>query len=1369
MGACRNAVAHIECTTSNCSITEPFTDQPCSSEGDEPQGPAGAAFSCGNQRIQLGKMQPTSVRLSDRGVWQLQADATSAAGDFMGEYLGLVTAASSFSLPIDGSINALPFTNSRLGKADTAVRDCATVIATAKMGNNTRFIVHDCVPNCKTELWWTNGYPHLMVVARGNIREGAILTLDFRVADDPIFNKANLRGNGTGSQCSCASCSEGHDGRGALVAYTDGSGKNGRWGVVVVVRPPLFPGAVADKNSGEKLTELFGPVVTTPLTPVTHSAHPFFMGASEKTNNTAELTGLGEAMLWFKHFSDREAITIYSDSQISVDLVTGKTDPQDNKPLVYFVRSLYADMNRRISLVHVKGHSDHLWNNHADELCRRGGCCTVGRYGRDTPTREGFPATAPAPERRSISRVKFDSTALRAHPSASTPQQRKSPSKTPLTDAAQRMERAGRFSTTAASPEAHPLPSPRTPPASNNLAYHHTLPRTHPSTADILAGIGRAGLANAGQNFAGAGIDDALSLGFFSFESFPGKGLTTTTAPSLRQRTLWHMIIASIRQTIAPPANALAAFIRGSVVPLLTVGIRAHGNSLTEINRGYLNVAPDGLCGFRTAYRAYLRSTGRPDADPDLRDQSQREAFMEWLRGRLEHFLVRKPNIATKIQAVLAWVPSEDGYGGSVASPSFPKEHWFGFPDFAEVDAPFDGYTGNESDGALFCGPSVPIIVVQLVNPDRGCMAKMYKRFAPAEVRRVFALAYPATYGHLCAGLGPSKTLSFFNGSHFWLFERPDLGITQLDTALTLLCDATIKLTLEHLPQHGPIDATGDSPSCSKKARPPSPASATRKKTPTKSPPPNPSVIDLAEDSDSATPRPTLQCPSCGPRTGWTCTDSQTRAMPCARCSAQGVPTGSTRLHCLGCNEYFCPTCSKPPTAEVKTHNRPPQRAPSPLPSATTRPATTAAPTPPTLRHCPHCTILGDSTFGAAAEAWQCQFHKSTCGNTGGSGTPRLFCSSCNRSTCTSCSIVNPALRRETLDADIARNPQPPPAPIRSVRSCAKCKDISYNSPNWSCRDPACPPRESTRPTDSTSEPNNDFKNTTEEQPSSSPVVGSTTTSFSTIGAITPTPISSTSTNTDTSRSPGKSRSTAPICTACAEPLTRTVNTEAAQWQCRGCKGKKQKSFHNSGVDSWSCSTCRTQWCAPCTEGRSSSNRASRSQTCTPNSQRTTIPSPPPSAATTTTTTATAEALQAASPPSQILPLPTAPSEPPDDQEYLIETAVAHRLRGRPPNQTLEFLIKWASFDMSASTWEPWDGLVDNDIVHAYMQVHGLEHLIDPEYLTADPPPACSPAGAPPTDTSSRYPSTPPATSTVAPFVDILAAAQSPQGEGGRG
>ena len=150
-----------------------------------------------------------------------------------------------------------------------------------------------------------NGIPHLAIMARGPISVGDILTLDFRAPDNPTFRKANLQDKASNSTCVCLSCSQGLDSRGALVAYTDGSGKNGRWGVVFVQRPPIFPGAVADKNSGTRVSELFGPVATTPLTS-SHRPHPFFMGAREQTNNTAELTGLGEALLWFKHYSDRE-------------------------------------------------------------------------------------------------------------------------------------------------------------------------------------------------------------------------------------------------------------------------------------------------------------------------------------------------------------------------------------------------------------------------------------------------------------------------------------------------------------------------------------------------------------------------------------------------------------------------------------------------------------------------------------------------------------------------------------------------------------------------------------------------------------------------------------------------------------------------------------------------------------------------------------------------------------------------------------------------------------------------------------------------------------------------------------------------------
>jgi ribonuclease HI len=398
--------------------------------------------------------------------WRLIAQAAASHGDFIDEYLGLVVPAASFCLPLDGSIQALPFTNSRLGNHTEAPRDAGTVITSAKMGNNTRFIVHDCIPNCTAELWWSNGIPHIAIRARGPIRVGDVLTLDFRFSDDLTFSKANLRGTDASSTCRCLSCSHGIDSRGALVAYTDGSGKNGRWGVVFVVRPPVFPGAVADKNSGTRVTELFGPVATTPLTPLSHRPHPFFMGALDKTNNTAELTGLGEALLWFKHYSDREAVTIYSDSELAINLVTGKTDPRDNVNLALFVRGLYVELRRHVTLVKVRAHSTHYWNNYADNLCRKEGCCEVGRYGRGVPLRAGLPPIVLSPvPRTAINRVKFSKVGTTGSPAhRPSPPPSATTSTTTLESIALRMAREN---PKAKTPQPRSGPSSR---ASSNLS-----------------------------------------------------------------------------------------------------------------------------------------------------------------------------------------------------------------------------------------------------------------------------------------------------------------------------------------------------------------------------------------------------------------------------------------------------------------------------------------------------------------------------------------------------------------------------------------------------------------------------------------------------------------------------------------------------------------------------------------------------------------------------------------------------------------------------------------------------------------------------------------------------------------------------------
>jgi hypothetical protein len=53
------------------------------------------------------------------------------------------------------------------------------------------------------------------------------------------------------------------------------------------------------------------------------------------------------------------------------------------------------------------------------------------------------------------------------------------------------------------------------------------------------------------------------------------------------------------------------------------------------------------------AYRAHLRSLGRPDGDPDLTDPIQRANFIDWLKIRHASFITSRPEIATKIREAI--------------------------------------------------------------------------------------------------------------------------------------------------------------------------------------------------------------------------------------------------------------------------------------------------------------------------------------------------------------------------------------------------------------------------------------------------------------------------------------------------------------------------------------------------------------------------------------------------------------------------------------------------------------------------------------------------------------------------------------------
>ena len=122
------------------------------------------------------------------------------------------------------------------------------------------------------------------------------------------------------------------------------------------------------------------------------------MGATTLSNQTGELSGLGEALLFFKYFSDRAALTIYSDSQWAINVTMGQSNAKEHKALAKFVSDLYKELERRVTLVWVQSHSGHRWNEWADKLADFGmeSCCQVGRYGTEAPRRNGFPEDADA-------------------------------------------------------------------------------------------------------------------------------------------------------------------------------------------------------------------------------------------------------------------------------------------------------------------------------------------------------------------------------------------------------------------------------------------------------------------------------------------------------------------------------------------------------------------------------------------------------------------------------------------------------------------------------------------------------------------------------------------------------------------------------------------------------------------------------------------------------------------------------------------------------------------------------------------------------------------------------------------------------------
>ena len=160
----------------------------------------------------------------------------------------------------------------------------------------------------------------------------------------------------------------------ALVFYTDGSATRvpaaAGWGWLALDpatagQPPL---------QREVLVERWGAVVFRPTDPV-------YLGAARATNNTGELSAIGQALIWAEacpQLQRLDEVHIRTDSQWAQRVLSGgRLDAI--KSLVLRVRDLLAKV-RTIKAVHlqwVRGHHQGTsetahWNNRADRLALRG-------------------------------------------------------------------------------------------------------------------------------------------------------------------------------------------------------------------------------------------------------------------------------------------------------------------------------------------------------------------------------------------------------------------------------------------------------------------------------------------------------------------------------------------------------------------------------------------------------------------------------------------------------------------------------------------------------------------------------------------------------------------------------------------------------------------------------------------------------------------------------------------------------------------------------------------------------------------------------------------------------------------------------------
>ena len=161
------------------------------------------------------------------------------------------------------------------------------------------------------------------------------------------------------------------DGSGQKVGRADRTREIAGWGVVIF-RMPLA-GDVPDYI-------LHGPVVT-------QQWDHRWLGARAKTNNTGELSAIGEAMMWLRDEAPDDGkvpVLFRYDSEYAAGLAQSRYEPKTNEELARQVAMITTEVMEKRVIVweHVYGHTGALDNEMADRAADAGAKGLVSKWSR---------------------------------------------------------------------------------------------------------------------------------------------------------------------------------------------------------------------------------------------------------------------------------------------------------------------------------------------------------------------------------------------------------------------------------------------------------------------------------------------------------------------------------------------------------------------------------------------------------------------------------------------------------------------------------------------------------------------------------------------------------------------------------------------------------------------------------------------------------------------------------------------------------------------------------------------------------------------------------------------------------------------------